>query len=62
MMRGREFAVKALRSPTPCMHERPRRFGWARGAWLRRCWFLAVDVDKSTWKEDVRAFAKTAPR
>jgi superfamily II DNA or RNA helicase len=26
------------------------------------CWFLAVDFDKSTWKEDVRAFAETAQR
>ena len=26
------------------------------------CWFLAVDFDKSTWKEDVRAFAETARR
>ena len=26
------------------------------------CWFLAVDFDKSTWKEDVRAFAATARR
>ncbi len=24
------------------------------------CWFLAVDFDKSTWQEDVRAFAATA--
>jgi superfamily II DNA or RNA helicase len=24
------------------------------------CWFLAVDFDKSTWEEDVRAFAETA--
>lgn len=24
------------------------------------CWFLAVDFDKSTWKEDVHAFAETA--
>jgi len=24
------------------------------------CWFLAVDFDKSSWKEDVRAFAETA--
>ena len=23
------------------------------------CWFLAVDFDKSTWKEDVRAFVET---
>jgi hypothetical protein len=26
------------------------------------CWLLAVDFDKSTWKEDVRAFAETARR
>ncbi len=26
------------------------------------CWFLAVDFDKSTWKEDVGAFAETARR
>jgi hypothetical protein len=26
------------------------------------CWFLAVDFDKSSWKEDVRAFARTAGR
>ena len=26
------------------------------------CWFLAVDFDKGTWKEDVRAFAETARR
>ncbi len=26
------------------------------------CWFLAVDFDKSTWTEDVRAFAETARR
>jgi hypothetical protein len=26
------------------------------------CWFLAADFDKSTWREDVRAFVKTAPR
>ena len=26
------------------------------------CWFLAVDFDKSSWKEDVRAFADTARR
>jgi hypothetical protein len=26
------------------------------------CWFLAVDFDKSTWKEDVRAFTETARR
>ena len=26
------------------------------------CWFLAVDFDKSTWKEDVRAFAEKARR
>lgn len=26
------------------------------------CWFLAVDFDKSSWKEDVRAFAETAQR
>lgn len=26
------------------------------------CWFLAVDFDKSTWKEDARAFAETAER
>ena len=26
------------------------------------CWFLAVDFDKSTWKDDVRAFAETARR
>jgi superfamily II DNA or RNA helicase len=26
------------------------------------CWFLAVDFDKSTWKEDARAFAETARR
>jgi superfamily II DNA or RNA helicase len=26
------------------------------------CWFLAVDFDKSTWREDVRAFAETARR
>jgi hypothetical protein len=26
------------------------------------CWFLAVDFDKSTWMEDVRAFAETARR
>ena len=26
------------------------------------CWFLAVDFDKSSWKEDVRAFAGTARR
>ncbi|MEW6536699.1 MAG: DEAD/DEAH box helicase family protein [Candidatus Auribacterota bacterium] len=24
-----------------------------------KCWFLAVDFDKSSWKEDVRAFAQT---
>jgi hypothetical protein len=23
------------------------------------CWFLAVDFDKSTWTEDVSAFAET---
>jgi len=26
------------------------------------CWFLAVDFDKSTWIEDVRAFVETARR
>ncbi len=26
------------------------------------CWFLAVDFDKSTWKEDVGAFAETTRR
>jgi len=26
------------------------------------CWFLAVDFDKSTWREDVGAFAETARR
>lgn len=26
------------------------------------CWFLAVDFDKSSWREDVRAFAQTARR
>lgn len=26
------------------------------------CWFLAVDFDKSSWKEDVRALAETARR
>ena len=26
------------------------------------CWFLAVDFDKSTWQEDVRAFVETARR
>jgi superfamily II DNA or RNA helicase len=26
------------------------------------CWFLAVDFDKSSWKEDIRAFAETARR
>jgi hypothetical protein len=26
------------------------------------CWLLAVDFDKSTWKEDVRAFTETARR
>ena len=26
------------------------------------CWFLAVDFDKSTWKEDVRAFVETCRR
>jgi len=26
------------------------------------CWFLAADFDKSTWKEDARAFAETARR
>jgi superfamily II DNA or RNA helicase len=26
------------------------------------CWFLAVDFDKGTWKEDVRAFVETARR
>ena len=26
------------------------------------CWFLAVDFDKSTWIEDVRAFVETAHR
>ncbi len=26
------------------------------------CWLLAVDFDKSTWKDDVRAFAETARR
>jgi hypothetical protein len=26
------------------------------------CWFLAVDFDKHTWKEDVGAFAETARR
>lgn len=26
------------------------------------CWFLAVDFDKSTWKDDVRSFADTARR
>src|SRR5262249_28062171 len=26
------------------------------------CWFLAVDFDKSSWKDDVRAFAETARR
>jgi superfamily II DNA or RNA helicase len=26
------------------------------------CWFLAVDFDKSTWREDARAFADTARR
>jgi hypothetical protein len=26
------------------------------------CWFLAVDFDKSTWAEDVRAFVDTARR
>ncbi|HWZ89845.1 MAG TPA: DEAD/DEAH box helicase family protein [Polyangiaceae bacterium] len=26
------------------------------------CWFLAADFDKSSWKEDVRAFAETARR
>jgi len=23
------------------------------------CWFLAADFDKSTWREDVQAYAKT---
>jgi superfamily II DNA or RNA helicase len=27
-----------------------------------RCWFLAVDFDKNSWKEDVSAFAETARR
>jgi hypothetical protein len=26
------------------------------------CWFLAVDFDKSTWKDDVGAFVETARR
>src|SRR5262249_35799703 len=26
------------------------------------CWFLALDFDKSTWKEDARAYAETARR
>ncbi len=26
------------------------------------CWFLAVDLDKSTWTEDVRAFVETSRR
>ncbi len=26
------------------------------------CWFLAVDFDKRSWKDDVRAFAETARR
>jgi hypothetical protein len=26
------------------------------------CWFLAIDFDKSTWEEDVRAVADTARR
>jgi hypothetical protein len=26
------------------------------------CWFLAVDFDKSTWTEDVRAFVETCRR
>ena len=26
------------------------------------CWFLAVDFDKSTWTEDVRAFVETSRR
>jgi hypothetical protein len=26
------------------------------------CWFLAADFDKSTWREDVRAFVQTARR
>lgn len=25
-----------------------------------KCWFLAVDFDKSSWREDVRAFVRTA--
>ena len=24
------------------------------------CWFLAIDFDKSTWRDDVRALAATA--
>ena len=26
------------------------------------CWFLAVDFDKSTWMDDVRAFVETCRR